>query len=743
MIRKIECIKDFGVFNNFTWTTALPEFKQFNLIYGWNYSGKTTLSRVFRCFEQKQIHADFASAQVQLKSHDKSIHCSSKMDSAPVFRVFNSDFIRENISFDEGSASPILVLGAEDIAKLESLKTKKIEQDSLSKDRDNKTTRRDEINSQITTALTNNARNIKNNLSRPNYDKTRFEPKVIECSSNPESHPLDNEALNLNLSTYNSTDKKLAISKVEIALSSIVDLKKKATSLLARVVTANVPIERLRDNPTIERWVRDGQPLHQGKDTCQFCGQPLPSDTMNCLTKHFSADYEDLMAEVKLLIDTIQKAYDEKIAFECSKGDFYAVLQEQFALEKKQLYGLLETRRSALVILKEVVTEKQTRAFTGLQCPVIDDESEAITSAVETINRTITEHNRRTAEFDTKREEAFEALERHYAALFVQDQRYNEQIQKQANLDAEITAHNKKLRELAEEIRNLEQSLSEASKGAGRINELLAGYFNKDDLRIEVSTDNQFQIVRKGIVAKNLSEGEKTAIAFAYFITRVQDRRHPLTDTRVVIDDPVCSLDANHLFNTYALIKTQLSECCQLFVATHNFEFYSLVRDWLADDEGDRTKRPQSDWRKWTVFLVKRTDDGGSVLEEIPKELLKFKSEYHYLFSILFHFNSTGAADFDCLLSLPNVVRRFMEAFGGIMIPRSTGLKGKMERLFTDEVERVRVWKFINYYSHNTTIKRSLTIPDMRECKEIVKACLKAVENWNTEYYTDLVAEMA
>ena len=262
-------------------------------------------------------------------------------------------------------------------------------------------------------------------------------------------------------------------------------------------------------------------------------------------------------------------------------------------------------------------------------------------------------------------------------------------------------------------------------------------------MRIKVSADKRFQIIRSGLIAKNLSEGEKTAIAFAHFITRVQDGRHPLADTRVVIDDPISSLDTNHLFNTYALIKTQLADCRQLFISTHSFEFYNLIREWVGDEEGsEHAKKPQEKWKKWGVFLVKRTDAGNSVLEEIPKMLLKFRSEYHYLFSMLYHFDKNGAGDFDSLLSLPNVVRRFMEAFGGIMIPLSTGLRGKMERFFSDPVERERVWKFINYYSHNATITRSLTIPDTSECKAVVHACLKAVNEWDAQYYADLESEV-
>jgi wobble nucleotide-excising tRNase len=40
MITKINKIKDFGVLKNFN-GNGLSKFKIFNLIYGWNYSGKT------------------------------------------------------------------------------------------------------------------------------------------------------------------------------------------------------------------------------------------------------------------------------------------------------------------------------------------------------------------------------------------------------------------------------------------------------------------------------------------------------------------------------------------------------------------------------------------------------------------------------------------------------------------------------------------------------------------------------
>lgn len=741
MICRIQHIKGFGVFGNFQWPPGLPDFKQFNLIYGWNYSGKTTLSRAFRCFEQKLPHVDFAAAQVQLKADNGTVHHLSAPQNSPVFRVFNSDFVRENLSFADGSAAPILVLGAEDVAKQETLKAKKVERDTLNLSIESNMRKKSGKADDIEKALTRYARDfIKTPLAEVNYNKSRFEPHVLQCKAKPDEHLLDAVAISECLAVYGSKDKKPALVPKTASLTSFADLKEKTTSLLARTVTASEPIQRLKDNPAVENWVSEGRPLHDGKAACQFCGQTLPPDLLTHLAGHFSADYENLMAKLGSLAKAIDAAREEEIPLD-HKNDFYPELADRYAAEKISLGKALKARVSALQTLADAVAAKQTKAFTSMECPPVNDPAEQIATAVEAVNKTIAEHNARTDAFDKKRQDAFGKLEKHYAALFVREEKYNESLQQIADLKKTVGEQFTKIGELNSEIRKLEEELSEAAKGAERINELLAAYFGKNDLRVVVSAERRFQIVRGSVVAKNLSEGEKTAIAFAYFITRVQDRRHPLADTRIVIDDPISSLDANHLFNTYALIKTQLAGCRQLFLSTHSFEFFNLIREWVADEEN--TRKPQAEWKQWGVFLVKRTDDGEAVLEEIPRELLKFKSEYHYLFSTLYHFDKAGAGDFDCLLSLPNVVRRFMEAFGGIMIPLSKGLQGKMDRIFPDEVVRERVWKFINHYSHNTTITRSLTIPDTSECKAVVQACLKAVQDWDVDYFKDLEAEVA
>ena len=49
LLKKIEKINNFGSFKNFNADNNLNEFQQYNLIWGLNGTGKTTLSRFFEC----------------------------------------------------------------------------------------------------------------------------------------------------------------------------------------------------------------------------------------------------------------------------------------------------------------------------------------------------------------------------------------------------------------------------------------------------------------------------------------------------------------------------------------------------------------------------------------------------------------------------------------------------------------------------------------------------------------------
>lgn len=71
-ITKITEVAELGTFSNFTWNDQkCSEFKQYNFIYGWNYSGKTTLSRLFRCLECGKPHPNYPGMRFKIETDDK------------------------------------------------------------------------------------------------------------------------------------------------------------------------------------------------------------------------------------------------------------------------------------------------------------------------------------------------------------------------------------------------------------------------------------------------------------------------------------------------------------------------------------------------------------------------------------------------------------------------------------------------------------------------------------------------
>lgn len=72
MLKKIKKIKKLLIFNDYSWDNNLPEFKQYNLIYGWNGSGKTTLTYLFAALE-KGTSEKFLYLEYQIKTESGSI----------------------------------------------------------------------------------------------------------------------------------------------------------------------------------------------------------------------------------------------------------------------------------------------------------------------------------------------------------------------------------------------------------------------------------------------------------------------------------------------------------------------------------------------------------------------------------------------------------------------------------------------------------------------------------------------
>ena len=106
MIKQFKTIKNLAVFKDFQWKNcvknnggASASFTDINIIYGRNYSGKTSLSRIVRAMETGFISDKYKDHEFCIKFSDKEVFHNDLVSHGKKIRVFNEDFIKENLKF--------------------------------------------------------------------------------------------------------------------------------------------------------------------------------------------------------------------------------------------------------------------------------------------------------------------------------------------------------------------------------------------------------------------------------------------------------------------------------------------------------------------------------------------------------------------------------------------------------------------------------------------------------------------
>lgn len=729
MIRKILYADGFGQLRASKWNDSFNDFKKYNVFYGWNYSGKTTLSRMFRCFELTQIHQDYPGGVCKLQCIDNTVIDTDSFNSCPPIKVFNSDFIESNIKWED-RLEPILMIGEENIELQHELASKREELRAINNEIADIHKRITTLDDSLASSLTDKARDIKNSFSRPNYNKNSL-LHIVESLKKGLKKLTDYE-LSTQQQTYFSTDKKPALLTITVPHVDFHNCLNTASSLLRTTVVSQT-IDRLKNDAELANWVKKGKQLHEGKTICEFCGNSLPNGLLDSLNQHFSTAFEDHLRNIENLLTTLNKCIPDISLYDESR--FYTELTEPYSILSHELNNALARLNKSVEHVVNALNEKKNKPFNKVEMPDVEltNEYESILIRINTI---IERHNAKANSFDADRNAAFSKIELHFASEFIEYTNYFESLANIESLRLNLISKKSKAKEFADLCLKIEEQLSESVKGAEQINKYLMAYFGKNDISVKVTVDNSFQLFRGESLAKNLSGGEMTAISFAYFMTRLEDKNSNLSESIVILDDPISSLDINHLFNTYSFIKNHLSNCKQLFILTHNFEFFNLIKDWL----NKKSFRSHS-----SFYLVERCcSDSGyyTRISNMPAVLIKFKSEYHFLFSILHDFFQNPTTDHRLLFMIPNLARRYLEAYLAFKIPKSQGLDSKLGSWIPDVVRREMILKFLHQYSHGSGLPRALVFPDLSECKCVITAIFDLVKETDSEHFSTLVEEI-
>ncbi|SHN40555.1 Wobble nucleotide-excising tRNase [Duganella sacchari] len=711
MLKNIQRIKGLGVFNDYSHKAdETAEFGAKNLIYGWNYSGKTTLSRLVSMLEKKALPTDLTAFNFVLNTDGDAINDTNYTAHPFAVRVFNSDFISENLNFAGSSFKPILLLGADSEKAQKEIDELEKDERKLREEADLKSKEAAASVKSMNAAKTTTASTIKTTMGIVEaFSATHLDKQIGLVRIDLPAFKLEADVVQekLKIARAQEVEKLPPLQHASISLK-LDGVLTEVPALLNKIPDMANTIEHLAQHPKVEAWIATGLPLHEGKEACEFCGSPLKQDHMATLLAHFSKDlanHKQDLTNLKIKLSGAEISYiapkDAEVEPACR-----IKIAEAAA---KLILAIKHYNEASVTAILDLDRKSQAPFSIVSQTPIKPGLTQAVKDALKELNDLIDGNNKSFDNFPTEKADAVNALKLHFAQEFCVNQKLGEFDETQKKLADRVKECTDSAAKLTATIQEKKAIISKSQLGREEMNKLIHELLGVNSVHIDVvpvGTEERFQLQRANKKpAKHLSEGEKTAIAFSYFLTRLREHKN-FEELIVYIDDPISSLDSNHIFQVTAIIKDTFfhqkpggewgTRCKQLFVSTHNFEFFNLLKELKPDNKASRH------------YLVKRNSPTTSIFCDLPKSLSQYSSEYHFLFSVLHEFQqSADKKDFRVLMMLPNAARRFLELYSYAKYPdtKNATVDQRVDKIF-GEVKSKRILKALHYFSHANNIER-------------------------------------
>jgi wobble nucleotide-excising tRNase len=733
MITRIDKIEH-RIFDGFSWPADLVEFGRFNLIYGWNGSGKTTLSNLFRYLEKKQSLTE-GKVEFQIDGTACAGATLATSHIVPQVRVFNQDYREDSVFATTQQLKPIFYLGRDSVEKQKQI-------GGLNKAKTEEQKKLDAITAAKTKAIKalddfciSEGKTIRELLSSSgdnrynNYDKAYFKGACIRIGKlNPWPAGLTKEEKELLKKQILETPKDV-IEAITLAEVDFDALREKIKNLLQRTVVSQV-IEEMSNDASLADWVRQGVVLHTGEkhtDNCRFCNSALPAGRIAKLQAHFNDEYNRFSIEIDSTRTEVAQGKQNLAAPQLpAKTAFYDHLSAEYVKVADRFSVFVKSADAYLGKLSDALATKKSKPFEGIALnPLLEKTAfpESGAEALKAVSDIIDRHNTETTNFANVISDARSRLEESLVLEALPD--FKNRTQAIEDLEKDVVRLSASIRELGRKVAALESEIIEHVRPAEELTNELRSYLGRDELKFE-AIGNAYRITRNGIIANNLSEGERTAIALLYFLKSLRDKGFSLNTDIVVIDDPVSSLDANSLFCAFGYVKEKTKEAGQLFILTHNFALFRQIKNWFNhlphQSRKDVTQRPAR------FYMVEARSSGGkrkAAIKLLDRLLHQYESEYHYLFNRVHEeASSTVRKEFlEDFYAMPNIARRVLESFLSFRYPALAGkLEQQLEGVTFDAAKKGRILRFLHTYSHDGKIsepEHDLSI--LAETPEILK----------------------
>jgi wobble nucleotide-excising tRNase len=779
-ILKIKRIENFGIFRNFEWDnefsyqkenkTETDNFKDINIFYGRNYSGKTSLSKIVRSLETKNIPSKYENPNFEIFLENNKTIKQSELDSFsyPIY-VYNSDFVKENLKFIYDDSQDIesfsVTLGDDNqkvLSRIQELNDKlgtdkqydetgiylfiKEKQKNLNKATDTCSDKQKELDKLLYDRATKSKDSIRKQPEK--YGDQNYTVKKLKEKDIPK----------VLKSTYKLLDKNQRYSYEKLILQAEKEapneipsfainyqtIIKSVKEILNTQIGKSKKIEELVNNGHLNKWVEEGVHHHEKRNICAFCSNSISTERLDALRNHFDEESAKLKKRIIKGIEYLEK---EKASMNLNidVNSFYENFHPELNELKTELSRLLQNQIQSFDILICYLTKKQEQLFSVLEFSPPTDYSVEIIKKLEQIEKIRQNHIELTTNLNDQKEVAKEQLRLDNVHTFLKSINYIEklsEIEKLKNvippLENELQSYIKEKDRIINEIKLEENKLKSEQAACNRINKILQHDFGHNALSLEAKEIDdlqnkiiKFEIKRSGIKAHNLSEGERSLISFCYFLAKIQDDLEQDKNPIIWIDDPICSLDSNHIFFIFSLIQERIcknEKYKQLFISTHSLEFLKYLR--RIDKENSN--------KKCSYYLIERNDH-ISTIKCMPLYLRKFVTEFNLLFEKIYKcatVKNINDNNYESFYNFGNHARKFLEIYTFYKFPSpSYGTSEVLKGFWGDDLYVFMTDRMHNEYSHPCgVLERGEFIIDAPAMKKSAIAIIKKVQEDINQY---------
>ncbi|WQZ51215.1 AAA family ATPase [Helicobacter pylori] len=696
MAINIKKIKSFKAFCGLD-AIEMGEFKDYNVIFGNNGCGKTSLTRAFELLISKNKHiekyrtistAESPSIEFECEDGSYKIEPNSNIG-VPSFKVeiYNSDFLHNNAPFNsefglkklddgiiilEGS-----VLGEEtkEINQLKNCREKvekrqkkiKDENDTetLSAEQESKIKEYDEeiekIRKEVTSKIKITLDDIKiNNICEVSKNKFKDQEDAL---TNLEK---DFDELDKAMKKFDDLkemelpkDYQTIKDKLESLFSFDIDKEAGQVSEEIKEHMSKVGREFIEKGIELQKKMPD--------NACPFCTQEITNNIIQVYTSYFNKRIEQFNQDSLEVSGTLKKILEQWNIKEILQSfeRFEPFMKKDSSTNKESLKNALEQIKVLLEKLqKEVdkkwgvknkekfqeIDKKLSEIYKKLQQCVgetgnILKQKKEQKKKLDKLKTELKEAKIKKAKHDSYDwQKSKEEAKRKLSVLNCRHERLNRLLEK---ID-------KKLKELYDQKRPDIETINNYLKALN-----LPKYSLDKDYRIVLNSDALENSEAKII----LSDGEKTTLAFAYFLARLKlfYKKEDLKNLIVVIDDPISSLDEQRIYNTTCLVAKINQELAreklsneenkaQVFVLTHNHTFMARLINMI----GKHARYFQLERHQGQLKIVCKDKANGY-----------FDTFYLLLFKEVYEFakRETVQDDFNEAINYGNKVRILLESF--------------------------------------------------------------------------------